>query len=879
MSIFSRHGSSRDDDRREPVQPEPVVAEPVTPEPAAAEPVAPEPVAAEPVTSVPDENDPPGTAEPPLPAEEPAATDELDEPSTSDELDEPSTADDPDEPSDPAEADEPLLASPVPAPVPTEERPVLDLAPATPAGPAEPTEERPVVHEDPTPPDVRREPTTSTQQLPALDDAEVLAAAEGRHAHPHALLGEHTVDGVTVVRVVRPLAGSVSVTGASGESVVLTHHAHGLWQGLAAAPLGGYQVTAEYEGGAPWVADDPYRFSPTVGDLDLYLFGEGRHEQLWTVLGSHVREHEGVRGTSFAVWAPHAQAVRVVGDLNGWWGDRHAMRRLDDNGVWELFVPGVDQGSYKYQILTPDGEWVERADPMARRAEVPPATASVITEAGHDWGDDAWLERRAATDQHAGPMSVYELHVGSWRPGLGFRELADPLVDYVTALGFTHVEFMPLAQHPFGGSWGYQVTGYYAPQSTWGSPDDLRYLIDRLHQAGIGVIVDWVPGHFPKDEWALGRFDGRSVYEHSDPRRGEQPDWGTYVFNFGDSQVRNFLVANALYWFEEFHVDGLRVDAVASMLYLDYSRNDGEWLPNEHGGREATEAISFLQETNATAYRRHPGIVMIAEESTSWPGVSRPTSEGGLGFGLKWNMGWMHDTLDYVEKDPLYRSYHHGEITFSFHYAWSENFMLPISHDEVVYGKGSLFEKMPGDDWQKRANLRAYLAYMWGHPGKQLLFMGSEFGQPTEWSQELGLDWSVLDRPQHQQVFDLVSRLNQVYTSESALWAHDFDTEGFEWIDGGAGEQSVVAFLRKSGSGDSLAVLANFSGQPQRMRFGLPEAGTWDEVLNTDATIYGGSGVGNFGAVTAVDSPWAGRPASADVQLPPLGVVWLKLRR
>ncbi|MBD8702351.1 1,4-alpha-glucan branching protein GlgB [Frigoribacterium sp. CFBP 13712] len=760
----------------------------------------------------------------------------------------------------------------------------------------------PAPAEDPTPADVPVDLTveqTPSQQTPAaqepaaqepveqptvaptapdLDDAEVAAAAEGRHGHPHALLGEHTRDGVTVVRVVRPLAATVTVTGASSEVVTLEHVGHGLWQGVADAPLGGYEIEASYEGGAPWVADDPYRFSPTVSELDLYLFGEGRHEQLWNVLGSHVREHDGVTGTSFAVWAPHAHAVRVIGELNGWYGALHALRRLDGNGVWEIFVPGVTEGAYKYEILTPDGVWVERADPMARRSEVPPATASLITRSEHTWSDDAWLEKRAASDQHAGPMSVYEMHVGSWRPGLGYRELADPLVDYVTALGFTHVEFMPLAQHPFGGSWGYQVTGYYAAQSTYGSPDDLRYLIDRLHQAGIGVIMDWVPGHFPKDEWALGNFDGRAVYEHSDPRRGEQPDWGTLVFNFGDSQVRNFLVANALYWLEEFHIDGLRVDAVASMLYLDYSRNDGEWLPNEHGGREATEAISFLQEANATAYKRHPGIVMIAEESTSWPGVSRPTSEGGLGFGLKWNMGWMHDTLDYVEKDPIHRSYHHGEITFSFHYAWSENFMLPISHDEVVYGKGSLIEKMPGDDWQKRANLRAYLAYMWGHPGKQLLFMGSEYGQPTEWSQEAGLDWSVLDRHEHQQIFDLVSKLNSVYRAEKALWAHDFDTEGFEWIDGGAAQQSVVAFMRKSGDGESVAVLANWSGQPVQMRFGFPEAGTWHEVLNTDAVEFGGSGVGNYGSVVATDSPWAGRPASADVLLPPLGVLWLKRR-
>ena len=729
--------------------------------------------------------------------------------------------------------------------------------------------------------DTRVDPaeTSDTDGLFSLGDDEVFSAAAGTHGHPHAVLGAHPRGGRTAVRVVRPLAETVTVTGASGASFALEHVAHGLWQGVTSEPVGAYTIEATYEGGAAWVSDDPYRFAPTVTEFDLYLFGEGRHEQLWKMLGSHVREHEGVTGTSFAVWAPHARAVRVKGDLNGWDGERHAMRRLDGNGVWELFVPGVTDGIYKYEVLTPDDVWVERADPMARTSEVPPLTGSVITKAAHAWSDDAWMASRAENDVHAGPMSVYELHVGSWRPGLNYRELADQLIEYVGELGFTHVEFMPLAEHPFGGSWGYQVTGYYAVTSRFGSPDDLRYLIDRLHQAGIGVIMDWVPGHFPKDEWALAKFDGRAVYEHSDPRRGEQPDWGTLVFNFGDSQVRNFLVSNALYWLEEFHIDGLRVDAVASMLYLDYSRNEGEWLPNEFGGRENLEAISFLQEANATAYKRHPGIVMIAEESTSWPGVTRPTSEGGLGFGLKWNMGWMHDTLGYVAEDPLYRSHHHGEITFSFVYAFSENFMLPISHDEVVHGKGSLLNKMPGDEWQKLANVRAYLAYMWGHPGKQLLFMGSEFGQPGEWSEERGLDWWILDQPAHQGLHGLVARLNEVYRDEPALWAHDFDTDGFEWIDGGAAQHSVVAFMRKSGSGESIAVLANFSGEPVRMRFGLPEAGRWDEILNTDAEVYGGSGVGNFGGVTATDDPWAGRPAAADVQLPPLGVVWLKLRR
>ncbi|MDO9395695.1 MAG: 1,4-alpha-glucan branching protein GlgB, partial [Herbiconiux sp.] len=519
-----------------------------------------------------------------------------------------------------------------------------------------------------------------------------------------------------------------------------------LWE----APLPGsgatprYEVEVEHQGITGRVRD-PYSFVPSLGELDLHLIGEGRHETLWTVLGAHTVEKWGVdaatAGTAFAVWAPHARAVRVIGDFNGWDGTRHAMRSLGGTGVWEIFIPELGAGStYKFEILTQGGQWVSRADPMARYTEVPPLTASIIGASSYQWQDTGWMESRAASNPHTQPMSVYEMHLGSWRPGLDYRGVADELIPYLQELGFTHVEFMPLAEHPFGGSWGYQVTSYYAPTSRFGHPDDLRYLIDRLHQAGFGVLMDWVPGHFPKDEWALARFDGEALYEHPDPRRGEQPDWGTLVFDFGNSKVRNFLVANALYWLSEFHIDGLRVDAVASMLYLDYSRNEGEWLPNQYGGRENLEAISLLQEVTATAYKTNPGIVMIAEESTSWPGVTHATDRGGLGFGMKWNMGWMHDSLDYMSYDPMYRSYHHGEITFSFLYAFSENFMLPISHDEVVHGKGSLLTKMPGDHWQKLANLRAYLGFMWAHPGKQLLFMGQEFGQPSEWSEERGLD-------------------------------------------------------------------------------------------------------------------------------------------
>jgi len=717
--------------------------------------------------------------------------------------------------------------------------------------------------------------TRRAAELPALDAELVAALAEGRHPHPHDWLGQHPVDDGWVIRAVRPLAASVTAVRSDGTEVALTHLADGLWQGYAAGRAQAYQLLTRYPDGPDWLSHDAYNFVPSIGELDLHLWGEGRHEQLWHVFGARVKQHEGVDGTGFVVWAPHARAVRVVGDLNGWNGAGHAMRRLGETGVWELFVPGVDAGGvYKFELLTASGDWVQRADPLARAAEVPPASGSVITRSEYSWEDGEWMARRTAHDPHQGPMSVYELHLGSWRPGLSYREAAEELIAYVTELGFTHVEFLPLAEHPYGGSWGYQVTGYYAPTSRFGSPDELRYLIDRLHRAGIGVILDWVPAHFPKDEWALARFDGEPLYEHADPRLGEHPDWGTLVFNVGDSQVRNFLVANALYWLEEFHVDGLRVDAVASMLYLDYSRREGEWVPNVHGGRENLEAIAFLQEVNATAYRRNPGIVMIAEESTSWPGVTRPTDAGGLGFGLKWNMGWMHDSLQYMHEDPLWRSGHHGDITFSFLYAFSENFLLPISHDEVVHGKGSLLGKMPGDAWQKRANVRAYLAFMWAHPGKQLLFMGSEFAQPSEWSEAEGLDWSTLERPEHRAVAALVAELNRVYRAHPALWDLDTDAAGFQWITSDPASD-VVAFVRRARDGRELVCVVNFGGAPVGpYRLGLPAAGGWTEVLNTDAVAFGGSGAGG-GHVTAVDEPWHGLPASAEVTLPPLAALYL----
>src|SRR5690606_31793241 len=565
-----------------------------------------------------------------------------------------------------------------------------------------------------------------------------------------------------------------------------------------------------------------------------------RHERLWTVLGARPRDD----ATAFAVWAPNAQGVRVVGDFTGWGPhDGWPMRSMGASGVWELTVPEARPGHrYKFRILGRDGVWREKADPLAGYAEEPERTASVIFASTYEWGDDAWMSRRAASAPHQEPISIYEVHLGSWRPGLSYLELADELTEYVVEMGFTHVEFLPVMEHPYGGSWGYQVTGYYAPSARFGDPDGLRYLIDHLHQAGIGVILDWVPAHFPRDEWALARFDGTPLYEHADPRRGEHPDWGTYIFDYGRPEVRNFLVANALYWCEEFHADGLRVDAVASMLYLDYSREDGEWEANALGGRENLDAVSFLQEVNATVYKHHPGIMMIAEESTAWPGVTRPTDSGGLGFGFKWNMGWMHDTLVYISKDPIHRQWHHNQLTFASVYAWSENFVLPISHDEVVHGKRSLVSKVPGDWWQQRATLRALLAFMWSFPGKQLLFMGSEFADPLEWSEQRGLDWALRYAPDHAAVAHLVQDLNRTYRAHPALWTQDTVPDGFSWIVADDNTSNVIAYERIGADGSVVVCVVNFAAIPHvGYRLGLPHRGRWHEIINTDADVYGGS--------------------------------------
>ncbi len=710
---------------------------------------------------------------------------------------------------------------------------------------------------------------------------ELARLVAGTHRSPHDVLGPHTYDGTVTVRTLRPFARSVTVR--SGTTTTPMQHEHaGIWVAVLPQPeVGDYRLDVEYEGAGAVTVDDPYRYLPTVRELDQHLINEGRHELLWRVLGSHVHtyhsSHGDVGGTSFAVWAPNAKGVRVAADFNFWDGRAHPMRVLGSSGVWELFVPGVSDGAlYQYEVCGVDGVWRHKADPLAQHTQIPPERASVVYSSRHEWQDADWLEARAARHQFEEPMSIYEVHLGSWRKGRSYRDLANELVSYVSDLGFTHVELLPVMEHPFGGSWGYQVSSYFAPTARYGDPDDLRELIDRLHGAGIGVILDWVPAHFPKDAWALARFDGTPLYEHADPARGEHPEWGTYIFDFGRSEVRNFLVANAVYWLEEFHADGLRVDAVASMLYLDYSREDGEWTPNIHGGRENLEAVSFLQEVNATCYRRAPGAVTIAEESTAWPGVTRPTHVGGLGFGFKWNMGWMHDTLGYLAHNPIYRQYHH-QMTFAMMYAYAENYVLPISHDEVVHGKGSLLRKMPGDRWQQLANLRAYLAYMWAHPGKQLVFMGAELAQESEWAEGRELDWWLLEHVEHRGVQSLVRDLNRTYVDTPALWRNDNDPSGFGWIDANDALNNVLSFVRSGGDEPRLACVSNFSAVPHHgYRLGLPQGGRWTEVINTDAEAYVGSGVGNLGAVEAVEEPWHGRPYSAAVTLPPLATLWLR---
>jgi len=728
-----------------------------------------------------------------------------------------------------------------------------------------------------------------TASDPGIDQGSAQAIVEGRHGDPFSVLGPHQRGTGWTVTVFQPGADRVwLVTGKAGKAALAAPvpGAPGLFTGQMKKQQA-YRLRAE-GGGTIWEWEDPFRFGPVIGEMDEYLFAEGTHRKLWQVLGAHVMTHEGAAGTHFAVWAPNAQRVSVVGDFNIWDGRRHPMRRRGATGVWEIFIPGLGEGTaYKYEIRGPGGEVLPlKADPVGFGSEHPPANASVVRDIRRaDWHDGKWMDSRATRHTVEAPISVYEVHLGSWRRAegnrmLSYTELAEQLVDYVAGMGFTHIEMLPVSEYPFDGSWGYQPVGLYAPTIRHGTPDEFRAFVDAAHRKGLGVILDWVPGHFPTDAHGLGRFDGTALYEHQDPREGFHQDWNTLIYNYGRTEVQNYLISNALYWLKEYHLDGLRVDAVASMLYRDYSRREGEWVPNRDGGRENYEAIDVLRKTNIAAYGECPGILTIAEESTAFPGVSRPADWGGLGFGFKWNMGWMNDTLSYMSRDPVYRRHHHHQMTFGLHYAWSENYILPISHDEVVHGKGSMLAKMPGDGEQKFANLRAYYGFMWGHPGKKLLFMGQEFAQGAEWNHNQSLDWHLLDHAWHRGVQALVRDLNHLYRATPALHVHDTRPDGFRWIEANDAEQSLYAWARRGGDGDAQVVIAvNMTPVERRIRLGLPAMGHWDEVLNTDAEVYGGANRGNLGGVAAEPVAWHDQAQSAMVTLPPLSAVYFKQAR
>lgn len=722
------------------------------------------------------------------------------------------------------------------------------------------------------------------------DGAEIEAIVSGRHGDPFKLLGLHQSGKQWVARAFVPGAMSVEAM-AGGKSVGSLERRHdaGFFEGLVKIKARQPLTYLAANGGGTWTVADAYLCGPVLGPLDDYYMAEGNHLRLYDKLGAHPLHHEGFDGVHFAVWAPNAGRVSVVGDFNNWDGRRHVMRKRMDIGVWEIFVPGATEGQgYKYELLAPDGRLLPlKSDPYGFFAEVRPKTASRVARTdAFPWSDESYRKSRAAEDHRRRPMSICEVHLGSWKRKDGnefltYDELADQLIAYVADMGYTHIELLPVTEHPFDPSWGYQPTGLFAPTSRFGDPAGFARFVDRAHRAGIGIILDWVPAHFPTDEHGLARFDGTALYEHQDPRQGYHPDWNTAIFNFGRKEVSSFLVNNALFWLERYHLDGLRVDAVASMLYLDYSRKEGEWIPNQYGGRENLEAISFLQRMNHEAYGQNPGIMTIAEESTAFPGVSKPAHTGGLGFGFKWNMGFMHDTLEYMKRDPIYRTHHHNELTFGLLYAFSENFVLPLSHDEVVHGKGSLLAKMAGDDWQKFANLRAYYAFMWGYPGKKLLFMGQDMAPWTEWSEARSLDWHLLDHAPHKGVQSLVRDLNRHYRDLPALHARDCEPEGFEWLLADDSQNSVYAWARHSGDGHPpVAVVSNFTPMPREgYVLPLPKAGLWREIVNTDAALYGGSGVGNMGAITADAGPSHGKPASASVTLPPLATLFFVWER
>jgi len=728
---------------------------------------------------------------------------------------------------------------------------------------------------------------------------ELMQLINGDHAAPHHILGMHdiTADGSdhTIIRVFNPAAESVQVFDPAKPKIVydlnLDHTAGFFSVLLPRQKHFHYKLSFVGKGGQKWEAFDPYSFLPAISDTDLYLFGNGTHYEIYNKLGATKTTLDGIDGVLFATWAPNAKRISVVGDFNAWCGRSNPMRQLYNSGVWELFVPGLQNyDRYKFEVKAQAGAVVQKSDPYAFFAELRPGTASMVYDIeGYKWKDAKWLKNRG--NALSGPMNVYEIHAGSWTRifnedlrFLSWPEMTEKLIPYVKDMGYTHVELMPIMEHPFDGSWGYQVTGFYAPTSRFGNPTEFMIFVDTCHQNGIGVILDWVPAHFPKDVHGLANFDGTKLYEHADPRQGEHPDWGTLIFNYGRSEVKNFLIANALFWLEKYHIDGLRVDAVASMLYLDYGKNDGQWVANEHGGRENWDAVEFMKHMNSIVAKRNPGTLMIAEESTAWPGVTAPVEHNGLGFSLKWNMGWMNDFLKYMEKDSIHRKHHHHHLTFSMVYSYSEKYMLPLSHDEVVHGKGSLVNKMPGDVWQKFANLRTAYSFMIGHPGKKLLFMGGEFAQFDEWSEALSLHWYLLDNfEHHRQIRTFVKDLNAVYLRETALWQKDFDSDGFQWISCHDNERSILSFCRVAevaGKYEYLVFACNFTPVPHTdYRVGLPVAGKYVEVINSDAEIYGGSGITNPGVMESEAHLCDGRPYSVPIKLPPLGTVVLKLKR
>jgi 1,4-alpha-glucan branching enzyme len=715
------------------------------------------------------------------------------------------------------------------------------------------------------------------------------ALAEARHADPFSILGPHIEPAGVVVRAILPTAERVSILPNGGRPVDMTRrHAAGVFEGTlpGAKEIPDYRLRVSYVGGT-FEIDDPYRYGRVLTDYDLYLFGEGKHTRIYDKLGAHLMTIGSAAGAHFAVWAPNAARVSVVGDFNAWDGRRHPMRSVGASGVWEIFIPGVTVGErYKFEILTRFGEVILKSDPFGFAFELPPLNASIVWAPNYEWRDHGWMTSRESMGSwFQRPVAVYEVHLGSWaRRGdageqyLSYAELAGRLIPYVKEMGYTHIELLPVMEHPFSGSWGYQVIGFFAPTSRFGKPEEFKGFVDACHASGIGVILDWVPGHFPKDAHGLARFDGTALFEHADPRQGEHREWGTLIFNYGRNEVRNFLLANALFWLHEYHIDGLRVDAVASMLYLDYSRQEGEWVPNPFGGRENLDAIGFLRELNMLTHGEQPGSITVAEESTAWPSVSRPTYLGGLGFTYKWNMGWMNDILQYVSADPVHRRWDHRHLTFSLLYAFSENFILPFSHDEVVHGKRSMFGKIPGDDWQKAATLRALYGFMYAHPGKKLMFMGCEFGQDREWNYDHSLDWHLLDKPLHAGLRRFMKDLNRAYASEPAIHEVDFDAAGFQWIDCNDSENSVVSFLRRARNhADFLVAIVNFTPVPRDgYRIGVPAGGPYLEMVNSDSEAYGGSNVGNGGVIFTEPIPSHGHEQSLRLSLPPLGFLLLK---